>query len=203
VQTVNTANPPSVPLLVAPANNALTTDYTPLLDWKDSTVPAGATFKKYQLQLATNSAFTSPTSVDIAGSVTNSEYTLSTSLNPNTTYYWRVRSSNTLGQFSSWSPVRTSRTAIQAPRLVAPSDQARTTNRKPIFNWNDVTGASSYTIQVSTSSAFTTLLVNVTMVPSTYTPTINFPVGTLYWRVKANGANGPSLWSVTRSLIEQ
>jgi hypothetical protein len=25
----------------------------------------------------------------------------------------------------------------------------------------------------------------------------------LYWRVRANGVNGPSLWSVTRTLIEQ
>jgi hypothetical protein len=41
------------------------------------------------------------------------------------------------------------------------------------------------------------------VVPSTYMPTINLPIGTFYWRVRANGVNGPSLWSVTRSLIEQ
>jgi hypothetical protein len=66
-----------------------------------------------------------------------------------------------------------------------------------------VAGASSYTIQVSTNSSFTPLTVNATVVPSTYTPTISLPVGTFYWRVKANGVNGPGLWSVTRRLIEQ
>jgi hypothetical protein len=31
---------------------------------------------------------------------------------------------------------------------------------------------------------------------SIYTPTINLPANiTLYWRVKTNGLNGPSLWS--------
>jgi hypothetical protein len=64
-------------------------------------------------------------------------------------------------------------------------------------------GASGYTIQVSKNISFTSIVLNVTVVPSTYTPAVNLPVGTLYWRVKANGVNGPSLWSVTRSLLEQ
>jgi len=64
-------------------------------------------------------------------------------------------------------------------------------------------GATSYTIQVSTNNTFTLLVVNATVTPSTYSSTVNLPVGTLYWRVRANGLNGPSLWSVTRMLIEQ
>ena len=66
----------------------------------------------------------------------------------------------------------------------------------PTFNWENVPGATSYPIKVSKNITFTSLVVNKTVVPSTYTPTINLPANiTLYWRVKANGLNGPSLWS--------
>jgi large repetitive protein len=100
--------------------------------------------------------------------------------------------------------VRTFRTAIAPPTLSSPADLYTTaTDRKPVFDWADMAGASNYTIQVSKNSAFTSLVVNATATTSTYTPVTNLPVGTLYWRVKANGANGPSLWSVTRTLIEQ
>jgi hypothetical protein len=193
--SMHTANPPSIPVLLLPANNALTTDYTPRLDWSNSTVPAPTVFQKYEVQLATDSAFTAPTSVDVAGLATNSEYTPGADLNPNTTYYWRVRAYNASSEYSSWSLVRKFRTAITTPVLLTPADGDPTTNRKPIFDWADVTGAKNYTIQVSRNSTFTSLVVNATVTPSTYTPTINLPVGTLYWRVKANGANGPSLWS--------
>jgi len=41
-------------------------------------------------------------------------------------------------------------------------------------------------------------VVNATSVGavSTFTPLVNLPVNTTYhWRVRANGAKGPSLWS--------
>ena len=47
-------NPPSVPILALPVNNTLVTNLTPRLDWNDSSVPAGTTFQKYELQLAIN-----------------------------------------------------------------------------------------------------------------------------------------------------
>jgi hypothetical protein len=78
-----------------------------------------------------------------------------------------------------------------------------TSNRKPAFDWADVPGATSYTIQLSTEPSFASLVVSATVAPSTYAITWNLPVGTLYWRVRANGPNGPSSWSVTRSLVEQ
>jgi hypothetical protein len=60
-----------------------------------------------------------------------------------------------------------------------------------------VAGATSYTIQVSRNNSFTLLVVNATTVGavSNYTPLINLPINIpLYWRVRANGLNGPSLW---------
>jgi hypothetical protein len=203
-RSFHTANPPGTPVLLSPANNALITDDTPRLDWGLVTLPAGTTFGHYQVQVADSAAFTAP--VEDVLSLTDRvvhEYTLVTDLNPNTWYYWRVRSFNTAGEYSAWSLVRTFRTAIAPPTLLTPADTATTTNRKPVFDWDNMAGASGYTIQVSKNNTFTSIVLNVTVVPSTYTPVVNLPVGTLFWRVKANGVNGPSLWSATRTLTEQ
>ena len=89
---------------------------------------------------------------------------------------------------------------LAAPVLVSPGNNSTTPNHKPAFKWNKVTGASSYTIQVSTSSTFKTMLVNAKVTPLTYTPTINLPAGKLYWRVQANGPSGGGLWSLVWSV---
>jgi hypothetical protein len=195
-RSFHTGNPPSIPLLVLPANNALTTDYTPRLDWSLVTLPVGVTFGHYQVQVADNAAFTAP-AVNESGLTDRlvHEYTPVTDLNANTKYYWRVRSYNAAGEYSAWSLVRTLRTAIAPPTSLTPAEGASTTNRRPAFDWADMAGASGYTIQVSRNAGFTSIVVNKTVVTSTYVPTVDLPIGTLYWRVRANGINGPSLWS--------
>jgi hypothetical protein len=197
VQTVNTANPPGVPALLLPAINALTTDYTPRLDWGPVTLPVGTTFGHYQVQVADNAAFTEPAvnEFDLIDRLIH-EYTPGTDLNLNTKYYWRVRSYNTEGEYSAWSLVRYFRTALSAPVLSTPADGGTTTLLRPPFDWADVSGAASYTIQVSRNGSFTSLVVNATVALSTYTPLVNLPTNIpLYWRVKTNGVNGPSSWS--------
>jgi hypothetical protein len=151
------------------------------------------------VQVADNAAFITPV-IDVgAGVLTDRlvhEYTPGTDLNPNTKYYWRVRSYNTDGEYSAWSLVRTFRTALSAPVLSTPNDGETITLLRPPFGWLDVPGATSYTIQVSKNSTFTSLVVTKTVVPSTFTPLANLPANVLlYWRVRANGLNGPSSWS--------
>jgi hypothetical protein len=201
VWTITTANPPSVPGLAAPADNALTTDYTPILDWANSTVPALTTFGHYQVQVATDNLFTSPVvDVPVSG-VTNSQYELTFVLSPNTTYYWRVTAYNSVNDYNSWSVVRRLRTAVVAPNAVSPIDGTAASLR-PVFDWSDVSGATGYTIQVSINSSFTALVVNVniTTATSNYTPPANLPLGSLYWRVRANAINGPSDWSTVEEF---
>jgi predicted phage tail protein len=186
--------------LLLPATNALTTDYTPRLDWGPVTLPLGTTFGHYQVQVADNTAFTAP-AVDEFGLTDRlvHEFTLATGLNPNTKYYWRVRSYNTAGEYSAWSLVRYFRTAILPPTLQAPADTLSVPTVRPAFDWGDVFGASGYAIQVSKSNTFTPLVLTATITGGThsqYTPLVNLPVNTiLFWRVKANGLNGPSQWS--------
>jgi hypothetical protein len=203
MRSINSANPPSVPTLLLPALNALTTDFTPRLDWARVTVPilpVVTTFDHYELWLDDHAAFTSPYQADIAG-VANHEYTIPdpNALNPNTTYSWRVRAYNSDGEYSSWSLVHTLRTVILPPVLQLPVDTITVPTIRPTFDWGDVSGASGYTIQISKDNIFTMNVVSATITSgknSQYTPLVNLPINTLlYWRVKANGLNGPSLWS--------
>ena len=200
-RSFKTGNPPGVPTLLKPLNNALTKDYTPLLDWSTSTVPTGTTFKRYELQVDDNNDFSSPeiNASTTDGVIAESAYTPSSDLAPNTKYYWRVRAVNdVLGveHFSGWSKVWTLRAAMLSPVLLLPLDQSTEVTLKPLFDWEDVTGAVSYTIQISVDPKFGTFLVSKTVNDSTFTPTTNLPRNkTIYWRVKANGPNGPSYWS--------
>jgi hypothetical protein len=183
------------------------TIYTPLLDWSNSSLPAGTTFAYYQVQVATEAAFSSLIVNDSSlTSITASQLT-TPALAANTMYYWRVRAVNTVigvENFSAWSLVRTFRTKLSPPTAISPIGGVTVGSLKPTFDWNDVTGATGYTIQVSRNTSFTPLVVNVTISTATsiYTPTTNLPAGTtLYWRVRANGANGPSDWMVYATFV--
>lgn len=200
-RSFSTANPPSAPALAAPANNALITDYTPLLDWNNSTVSVGTTFLKYELQIATDDLFTLSTNVEVTGPETNSDYTSGTDLNPNTTYYWRVRAYNTLGQYSAWSNTRHFDTALLPPMLIAPAEAEQLSNNRPTFDWDDVPDATGYRIEISDDPVNFSNPIVANVTPSVYTRTSDLPAGeTLYWRVRTKGANGPSAWSEVRSL---
>ncbi len=202
VRSFKTPVPPSIPLLNSPVSGALVRDYTPLLDWYNSTVPLNAAypFDHYELQVATNTSFTTglldyTTAVGVR---TASSFTIpyADPLAPNATYYWHVRAFNTAGQYSSWSARWSFRAAILPPSLVSPTNASPVASRRPAFDWQDVAGASRYKLQISKTSTFNTVLMQTSVVPSTFTPLTNLPAGTtLYWRVQAIGPNGPSRWS--------
>jgi hypothetical protein len=192
------ANPPSVPALVSPASNALTTDFTPKLDWGTST----GIVTDYQVQVSLEADF-DPTESVLTG--TTSEYTPLADLASNRTHYWRVRSYNG-SAYSQWSAVRTFRTALAPPALLAPGPGDVVAVLRPTFDWEDYVGPSpaptNYTLQVSTNNLFSSYVLNVTVASAQYTPTVNLPTGkVLEWRVRANGANGPSLWSSSSFII--
>jgi hypothetical protein len=111
-------------------------------------------------------------------------------------YYWRVRAFNTAGEFSAWSLVRYFRIAYAAPINLSPADLAINVPLKPTFTWDAITGATSYTIQVSRNITFTLLVVNKIVTTNSYAHTLNLLKNyTYYWRVRANGLYGPGAWS--------
>jgi hypothetical protein len=170
------ANPPSNPRLRAPANNALTTHYVPKLTWSQSSLPSNTTFKEYQLQVARDKGFTDLAFERLLPNRTAPSYTVvAGELLPNTTYYWRVRSSNTLGHTSNWSKPFTLRAAMLPATLTEPAEASTAVTPRPIFEWSTIEGANNYAIQISLYSNFSTLLISAKPVETTYIPPKNLP----------------------------
>jgi hypothetical protein len=199
IRSLHTANPPGVPFLVSPINNALVTT-TPLLNWNNSTLPALTTFDKYEVEISRDNTFaTVAARLNVFG-LTNSQVTSPVLANANT-YYWRVRSWNIDGDYSAWSSVRSVRIAFAGPTLLLPAHSSVVGSLKPTFTWNAIAGATSYTIQISKIITFSPLAINRTVTTPTYTHTLNLTAGTVYyWRVCANGVYGPGTWSVVFSF---
>lgn len=98
IVTIKYLQPSCAPALLSPANNSFDIGLTPVLDWNAS--PDAVT---YNLQVATNSGFTS-TVVNLTG-ISNTEYTIPANVfTTNTHYYWRVNAVNPAGT-GVWSSV--------------------------------------------------------------------------------------------------
>jgi hypothetical protein len=180
----------------------LLTSLKPSLDWKNSSTSSSTSFDHYQLQLAKDSGFSDIALDANIADQTGSIYTPAADLKPNTRYYWHVRAFNTLGQYSNWSKAIYFREAMLAPVLGTPENGASVTNLRPEFEWKAVEGASSYTIQISAYNSMKSRIVSTKVTEPTYTPTKNLSKNkTLYWRVRANGDNGPSSWSEVWSFL--
>jgi large repetitive protein len=197
-----TGNPPSVPTLLTPANASLytNTNYTPTFKWNASTPALGTSLAPYEIQVATSNTFASPV---IDANPAGISYLSGTVLNPNTTYYWRVRAYNTLGDFSGWSATRTLRTFLSAVTLTAPTNGGSGFGLTPTFTWSDPnsSGVTGYTIQISRNTAFTLIVVTGSPTTASFKPTASLPTGIpLYWRVQVKGPNGPSAWTTFWSV---
>ena len=202
IWTVQMPNTPGMPNPEKPVLNALVKTLTPKLDWAASGLPTGTTFSHYQVQVATDSAYTN---VVVDTAITNrmiSEYTIPGGiLQPNTVYYWRLRSFNTLGQYTRWTRLMYFREALAAPVLSAPANGAVVGTQKPTFDWTNVTGATGYTIQISRYSNMSSATVNANTTASSYVPGSNLPKNvTLYWRVRSRGGLGTSAWTAVRTF---
>jgi hypothetical protein len=88
-----------------------------------------------------------------------------------------------------------------APQLLAPAAGARFSPGQLVtFEWSDVANAASYTIQISTSSGFSSTVVNQTVSASQFS-TSSLPKADLFWRVRANSSDGsPGAWSSVRGF---
>jgi len=89
---------------------------------------------------------------------------------------------------------------LAAPSLTSPASDARFSPGQNItFDWTDVSGAASYTIQIDDADTFPApRIVNQNATASTYS-TSTLPTKRMWWRVRANDAAGnPAAWSAVR-----
>lgn len=83
-----------------------------------------------------------------------------------------------------------------APILTSPTNGATNQSTSPTFNWDASGGATSYTLQVSTSSSFTNYVYNQSGLTSTSQQVSGLDNSTTYhWRVNATNNYGNSNWS--------
>jgi hypothetical protein len=84
--------------------------------------------------------------------------------------------------------------------LQLPADRATGISRTPILTWSPIPGAGTYDVQVSTSTAFTSNIVNLTGVSANVAQiTTTLASRRLYyWRVRAVNGTSVSGWSAVR-----
>ncbi|MBI2427232.1 MAG: T9SS type A sorting domain-containing protein [Ignavibacteriales bacterium] len=103
----STGAPPDTPTLVSPANGTSGVTTAPQLVWN---VPNGA--ETYRLQLSDDSSFATQV-IDQSG-ISDTFYTTSSALQNNTTYFWKVNATNSVGT-SGWSSLYQFTTASATP----------------------------------------------------------------------------------------
>ncbi len=181
---------PSSPTLALPLDGSTGISTSPTLSWN-----AANRATSYQLQVSISSNF-STTVVNQSG-ITETSYSVS-ELAGNTRYYWRVKAANN-GGVSDWSSVWSFMTIVtppSAPTLATPTNGALNQPITLTLGWNPSASATTYRLQVSMSSAFSTTAFDdstITMASKQVGPLVNN--ATYYWRVKAKNAGGSSAWS--------
>jgi len=91
---------------------------------------------------------------------------------------------------------------LPAPALVAPANDARfAPGANAAFDWTDVTGAASYTIQIDDTETFSGAITREASVTASAYATTTLPTIRVWWRVRANNASGePGAWSAVRRM---
>ncbi len=194
--------PPQAPVLSAPLSGVSTPLLSPTLSLNWSAPATGPAATSYTAQVSTSTTFGSTVFLQTGITAT---YVVPAGLVVGTQYYWRVSASNG-GGTGAWSGVWSFNTIAGAPTLSSPANGSVYQPSTFVAYWNAVSGASSYGIQVSTSSGFATLAYSNSVSGGAYATVSVAPGLTYYWEVNAT-ANGStsawsSVWSFTTSTTQ-
>ena len=115
-----------------------------------------------------------------------------------TTYFYRVRAYRSGdNQYSAYSAVASGQTINECPPpLIAPANGALINDNTPTFEWDRISGAAMYRIQVDDDPAFDSPAVDAVVSETTYTPLTALADGLYSWRVLGlDAGSNPGGWS--------
>jgi len=192
MKTTNGGNSiPSTPNLISPVNNSFVSTTTPEMIWS----PASSA-SNYLIQISTSNSFTSITD---SATVNTTHYIVpNEKLIIGQSYYWRVRSINSLG-ISNWSNtwMFSVYNMLTIPILLYPLNASVVYTNIPMLDWEDCPNSINYFVQISTNNSFSTIIDSATIINSSYiVPSGKLQPGNAYfWKVKARYSSGESQWS--------
>ncbi|NND78040.1 MAG: T9SS type A sorting domain-containing protein [Flavobacteriales bacterium] len=153
---------------------------------------------EYELEIDSDPAFSSTTSVPVFTNSLNI-----TTLEPSTTYFWRVRSVSPSGNsnFSETWSFTTLGELEDAPILTLPVDNAQEVDPGSVmFTWNALSDASSYNLEYDSDVAFSAPTAVIANSNSQIVSGLD-PNTTYHWRVNGENVLGISpysaIWSFT------
>ncbi len=182
---------PAAPTLVSPSNNTGSLSTTGVsLSWTSGGGPA---VTSYEVQVAINAGFSS-TVFDFSGVAITSQAL--PALAAGTIYYWRADAAGPTG-VSNWSGAWSFSTIapLGPPPLAAPTNGAGNLPISLNLSWIGVTGAVSYSLQVSTSSGFGSTVVGQSGIAATTKGVSLANATTYYWEVNAWNGSATTAWS--------
>ncbi|MDR8390925.1 Ig-like domain-containing protein [Aliifodinibius sp. S!AR15-10] len=144
----------------------------------------------YRVELATSSDFSFGVSTQTV-SATSATFT---ALDFETTYFWRVTATNSLGDGGTsnvFSFTTRSESQLASPTLTSPTDGTETST-SVLFSWNSVSGATGYRLLVATDSEFNSITVdNSSIETQLEVSTFDYST-TYYWKVVASDGSKSS-----------
>ncbi|MDI6402779.1 T9SS type A sorting domain-containing protein, partial [Balneolaceae bacterium ANBcel3] len=190
--------PPPAVVLLSPENEEADVVLQPMLTWSGADRA-----ETYQLQLSVDTDFTSLLMDEQHLEAVTFEF--EEELNPNETYFWRVRAENESGT-GPWSD-QWSFTTIPMPPgrvdLVSPVDSAGSVSRMPVYSWEEAERAHFYEVQVAVDAGFNALVEATEEVSATTFEALfelEYYQG-YYWRVRAHNTGGTGEWSETGTFV--
>jgi hypothetical protein len=149
---------------------------------------------------ANTSVVSVPASVSVAAGASSATFDVNTSAVTANTGVTITATYGGVSRTTTLTVTPASTTSLPAPSLISPAADARFSPGSSItFDWTDVSGAASYTIQIDNEESFATpQLVNQNTTASQFT-TSTLPTTRMWFRVRANSASGtPGSWSSIR-----
>lgn len=152
-----------------------TIERRPTLQWHPGTEAVSA----YTIEISKDYLF-SAESLVVTEMVADTTYTVRSDL-PIGEFYWRVK-----GDDSYWSEISFFKVAdARIPELIS-FPFYNTYETRPTLRWHTppvaVTG---YTVQAATDGAFSNVVLQLPTTDTSFTSSVDLPVGDIYWRVKA------------------